>query len=70
MEAKKLLRGKQKEADTAPQPSERDKWYSFAWLLPHVCLTHAITFMIGSLLFLLGRFDNLKVLLGVVKGAG
>ena len=69
--ASDLFAGKLKGPDPAPQPSGPNKWYGRAWLLPHVMLPHVITFLLGSLLFLLGYCGCLGDFgLGAVKGAG
>jgi hypothetical protein len=71
VKAKGLLRGELNRADAAPQPRGPDKWYGLAWLLAHVMLPHVITFLIGSLLFLLGYYGCLAGFeLGPGKCAG
>jgi hypothetical protein len=68
--ADKVLSGKPAEIDQVPQPRGLGKSYSLAWLLPHVWLPHAITFLIGALLFLLGYTGYLEGFeLGTVKSA-
>ena len=59
VQAGKLFRGALAEPDLPPQPSRPNKAYALAWLLPHVALPHAITFLIGALLFVLGCLDYL-----------
>jgi hypothetical protein len=59
-QASKLLRGTLTEPDPAPKPSGPSNSYALAWLLPHVMLPHVITFLIGTLLFLLGHCGYLS----------
>ena len=47
------------QADTNVTPRTSTPVYSLTWVLPHVAFPHAITFAIGTALFLLGVCDRL-----------
>jgi hypothetical protein len=67
-QADRVLRGAPIEPDLQPQLSKRHWGYGLAWLLPHIALPHAVTFLIGALLFLLGFLGYLASFqLGGVK---
>jgi hypothetical protein len=66
-QADKLLRGESHATALPPQPTEPSKAYSRAWFLPHVFLPHAVTFVIGTVLFGLGL---LRLLGGFRLGVG
>ena len=69
-EANNLLRGELSKIDHIPQPTGENKWYTRTWLLPPVWIPHAITFLIGSFLFLLGLYRNFEPLFTIVNIAG
>jgi hypothetical protein len=69
--ADRFFRGLLKNPAAAPEPSTPSTSYSRAWLLLHVAMPHAITFLIGILLFVLGCFGYLRGFeLGAIKPGG
>ena len=60
MQANDYFRGTLAVYDAPPEfRKEEHKSYLLAWLLPHVALPHAITLVLGTLLFFLGCFGHL-----------
>ena len=68
VQAGRLFRGLLSDAAAPPQPSTQSRSYARAWLLLHVAVPHAITLLIGTLLFALGCLGYLRGFeLGAVK---
>jgi hypothetical protein len=67
-QADRLLRGLVKASTSAPTPSTASASYRRAWLQPHVAMPHAITCLLGFMLFVLGALGYLRGFdLGAVK---
>lgn len=49
-----ILAGKNVDRKLPPPPRAAIPQYRFVWLLPHVCLPHVISAIVGSVLFALG----------------
>ena len=67
--ADRFFRGLVKDPGSPPEPSRPSRSYARAWLLLHVAMPHAITFLLGVLLFVLGYLGYFRGFeLGAVKG--